>query len=315
MRVLITEAIWPEGIDELESFATVEHDPTLERDRAALLEKVSSADALIVRNQTRVDAELLERAASLRVVGRLGVGLDNVDLAAARERNVPVVYARNANAVSVAEYAMAAVLHISRNLSGASASVKSGAWDRKGFGGREVYGKTLGLVGVGEISHRVARRAAAFGMRVMGHDPFVAPYDYPIVETGVELVYLEELLSASDFISLHVPLNESTRNLFSNETFERMKPTAWLINSSRGGVVDETGLALALERGILGGAVLDVFAEEPPRSDNPLMDLENVILTPHVAGLTEEAQVRTSVLVAREVVKILRGEESLCVAG
>lgn len=313
MKVLVTEGIWPEGMEELESFATVEYDPELGKDREALLQKVRSADALIIRNQTQVDAALLEAGSSLKAVGRLGVGLDNVDLAAARERNVPVVYARNANAVSVAEYVMAAVLHVSRDLAGANADVKAGGWNRKGFGGVEVYGKTLGLVGVGEISHRVARRAISFGMRVLGHDPFVAPYDYPLVETGVEPTNLDDLLAGSDFVSPHVPLNEGTRNLFSREAFEKMKPTAWLINTSRGGVVDEAELARALDEGSPGGAVLDVLVEEPPRPDNPLLARENVILTPHVAGLTEEAQARTSTLVAREIVKVLRGERSLCV--
>lgn len=208
---------------------------------------------------------------------------------------------------------MAAVLHVCRDLAGASADVKSGGWDRKRFGGVEVYGKTLGLVGVGEISHRVARRAVVFGMRVLGHDPFVAPYDFPLVETGVEAADLDDLLTASDFVSLHVPLNESTRNLLSKEAFEKMKPTAWLINTSRGGVVDEIELARALENGLLGGTVLDVFAEEPPRAGNPLLARENVVLTPHVAGLTGEAQARTSALVAREIAKVLRGERSLCV--
>lgn len=315
MKVLVTELIWPEGVHELESFGEVTYDPQLGQKPEELQEQAATADALIVRNQTQVDSALIEASPALKAVGRLGVGLDNIDLAATRARDIPVVFARNANAVSVAEYVMAAMLECSRNLSAANRDVRDRNWDRKRFTGTELYGKTLGLVGVGEIAQRVARRAVAFGMRVVGHDPFVAPYDYPVVETGIELVELDELLQASDFITLHVPLNKGTRDLFSYSTFERMKSNAWLINTSRGGVVNEKDLAQALDEDLIGGAVLDVLEEEPPAADHPLLRHDRVVLTPHVAGLTEEAQVNTSVLVAREIIKVLRGEPSLCVVG
>lgn len=315
MKVLVTELIWPEGLDELGALGEVEYDPDLWQKPEELRERTASADALIVRNQTRVDATLLERGAALQAVGRLGVGLDNIDLEAARSRGVPVVFARNANAVSVAEYVMAAVLLASRNLYAAGADVNAGGWDRKRFTGSEVYGKTLGLVGVGEISRRVARRASAFGMRVVGHDPYVAPHDYPAVELGIELLDLDALLAESDFISLHVPLTPGTRSLLSLEAFRKMKPNSWIINSSRGGVVNEKDLARALDERLVGGAVLDVLEQEPPQKGNPLLGRERVLLTPHIAGLTEEAQVRTSVLVAREVIKVLNGQPSLCVVG
>ena len=245
-----------------------------------------------VRNQTRVDATLLEHGPSLKAIGRLGVGLDNIDLEAARDQAIPVVLARNANAVSVAEYVMAAILQCSRNLFAADAEVRAGTWDRRRFTGSEVYGKTLGLVGMGEIGQRAARRATAFGMRVLGYDPYVALYDYPIVETGVELVDLDALLGSSDFVSLHVPLNPSTWHLFSWATFEKMKPGAWLINAARGGVVDEADLARALEGGLLGGAVLDMLEEEPVSKTSPLLRQDHVVFSPHIAGLTEEAQVK-----------------------
>lgn len=312
MKVLISELIWPEGLAELEDFASVEYDPELWRAPETLHNKVETADALIVRNQTRVDRNLLESGPSLKTIGRLGVGLDNIDLEAARDRGISVVSARNANAVSVAEYVIAAILQCCRKLSAADEDMRKGNWNRRRFTGSEVHGKTLGLVGVGEIAQRVARRAGAFGMRVLGYDPYVVPYDYPVAETGVELVDLDCLLSVSDFVSLHVPLNGSTRGLLSLETFEKMKPDAWLINTSRGGVVDEAELAHALEEALISGAVLDVLEEEPPSSDHPLLGQERVILTPHVAGLTEEAQINTSVLVAREVKKVLDGQPSLC---
>ncbi len=307
--------IWPEGLDKLAASSRVVYDPDLWRDPQRLREEVEPADALIVRNQTRVNATLLESSVSLKAVGRLGVGLDNIDLTAARYRGIPVVYARNANAVSVAEYVMAAVLGCLRDLSGADEDVRAGNWNRKRFTGSEVYGKILGLVGVGEIAQRAARRAAAFGMRVMGYDPYVAPYDYAPVEIGIEMVDLDTLLARADFVSLHVPLNGSTRNLFSLEVFRKMKPNAWLINTARGGVINEADLAHALDEGLVGGAVLDVLEEEPISKESPLLVRDNVMLTPHIAGLTEEAQVKTSVLVAEEVIKVLRGQPSLCVVG
>ena len=254
MKVLVTELIWPEGLRELESFSEVTYDSQLWQKPEELREQAASADALIIRNQTQVDATLIEASPSLKAIGRLGVGLDNIDLEAARAQNIPVVFARNANAVSVAEYVMAAMLECSRNLSAANRDVRAGSWDRKRFTGSELYGKTLGLVGMGEIAQRVARRAVAFGVRVVGHDPFVAPYDYPVVETGAELVDLDELLQEADFISLHVPLNKGTRGLFSFSVFEKMKSGAWLINTSRGGVVDEKDLAQALDANLIGGA-------------------------------------------------------------
>lgn len=313
MKILVTELIWPEGIKELETFGEVVYDPQLGQKPEELRELAASVDALIVRNQTQVDSALLEAAPSLKAVGRLGVGLDNIDLEATRANDVTVVFARNANAVSVAEYVMAAMLDCSRNLSAANLDIREGNWDRKRFTGSELHAKTLGLVGVGEIAQRVARRAAAFGMRVVGHDPFVAPYDYPVVETGVELMDMDELLQSADFITLHVPLTKGTRDLFSYSAFEKMKPEAWLINTARGGVVNEEDLARALDENLVGGAVLDVLEKEPPAADHPLLRHDRVVLTPHVAGLTEEAQVNTSVLVAREVVKVLQGEPSLCV--
>ena len=168
---------------------------------------------------------------------------------------------------------------------------------------------------MGEISQRAARRAGAFGMRVLGYDPYVAPYDYAPVETGIELVDMDTLLTEADFVSLHVPLNESTSNLFSLAVFRKMKPSAWLINTSRGGVVNEADLARALEEEVIEGAVLDVLEEEPISKNNPLLGRDRAVLTPHIAGLTEEAQVKTSILVAEEVIKVLRGEPSLCVVG
>ena len=313
MKVLITELNWPIGIELLEAKGwDVHYDPGLWKDREALLELIPSADALIVRNQTRVDAELIGRGGRLKVIGRLGVGLDNIDLGAAAERNIPVVYGRNANAASVAEYVFAAMFAFARRIREAAADVRSGGWDRRGFTGVELAGKTLGLIGVGEIGHRVAVRAKAFGMNVIGYDPFVAPYDFPAAETGISLADLDRVLAESDFLSVHVPLTRETRNMLDMGAFRKMKRGAVLINSARGGVVNEADLNEALASGAIAGAVLDVLETEPPAKDHPLLKRDNCLITPHIAGLTEESQSRTAELVSREVIRELEGRVSLC---
>lgn len=315
MKVLVTETIREQSLEELHPNCEVEYDPELWRDRAALLEKAADAHALIVRNQTRVDGDLIAAANSLEVIGRLGVGLDNIDLEAARSGKVKVVAAKNANAVSVAEYVIAAMLHVSRDIFAANRDVRAGNWNRGRFTGSEVYGKTLGLVGVGQIAQRVARRAKDMGMNVIGHDPFVAPYDYPVTEIGVELTDLDSLLARSDFVSLHLPLTETTKGIFGTSAFEKMKTDAWLINTARGGIINEDDLAAALDDGEIGGAVLDVLSTEPVGSENPLLARDAVILTPHIAGLTRESHENVSTLVAREVANVLNGRPSNCVVG
>lgn len=313
MKVVITELIWPIGIEQLENMGwTVVYDPGLWKDSDELAKQLQNADALIVRNQTQVTKELLQQGQQIKVIGRLGVGLDNIDLSAAAERNVVVVFGKNANATSVAEYVIGSIFTSIRSLTEASVDVKQGNWDRKRFTGGEISGKVLGLIGVGEISHRVAVRARALGMKVVGYDPFVSPYDFPIVESGVELTSLDRLYAESDFISLHVPLTAQTRNLIGQDALKQMKPSAFVINSSRGGIINEKELVYALENKVIAGAVLDVLEQEPPKADHPLVALKNCIITPHIAGLTEESQVRTSELVANEVIHELEGRKSLC---
>ncbi|SHE31628.1 (S)-sulfolactate dehydrogenase [Desulfofundulus australicus DSM 11792] len=310
MKIVVSEFIWEEGLQILSEQGDVVYNADLWKED--LVRELVDADALVVRNQTRVTREMIRRASRLKVIGRLGVGLDNIDLAAAREAGIPVVYARNANAISVAEYVFAAMLTFARRLEEATAHVKGGGWNRRLYTRMELYGKTLGLIGTGEIGTRLAHRAQAFGMKILGYDPFIPPYEVACTEFGVQLTDLETVLSRADFVSLHVPLNSATRNLINRETLALMKPSAYLINTSRGGVVNEDDLYHALKEGRISGAALDVLVQEPPQ-DSPLFKLDNVILTPHIAGLTEEAQVKTSVLVAQEVVKILRGEPSSCV--
>lgn len=310
--IVVTEMLAPPGPELLEaSGRPVKIEPTLWSEPARLRALLGEAEALIVRNQTRVTAELLDAAPRLRVVGRLGVGLDNIDLAAARERSVAVTSARNANAIAVAEYVLAAMLHIARNFAAADASVRAGQWDRAQFGGTELWGRTLGLVGVGEIGRRVAKRAQSFGMTVLGHDPLVGPYDFAPAEQEITLLPLDELLARADVVSLHVPLVPATRYLINAEQLSKMRSHAVLINTSRGGIIDEAALLNALDSGRLYRAVLDVSEIEPLPVQSPLRTCEAAILTPHVAGLTAEAQERTSRLVISDVLRVLSGERAI----
>lgn len=311
MRILITELNWPRGISLLEAAGDVTYDKTIFKDRPRLLTALADVDALIVRNQTQVNSELLAAAPNLKVVGRLGVGLDNLDLPALRARNVTVVTGGTANAISVAEYAMGAFLAMARRLVPADASTKAGGWDRAAFTGFELYGKTLALVGLGDIGARVARRGAAFGMRVVAYDPLITAAHFNAAEHGVALLPLDEVLRQADFISLHVPLLPSTANLINAERLATMKPGAYLVNTSRGGIVDEAALAAALRAGKLAGAALDVRVNEPPGANDPLAGAPNLLLTPHVAGITDEAQDRISMAVAEDVLRVLRGERPL----
>ncbi|WP_347488854.1 hydroxyacid dehydrogenase [Desulfoscipio sp. XC116] len=310
MKSVITELNWDQGNKILSETGDIIYDPDLWK-KPELFQVIQDADALIVRNQTKVTRSLLESAPELKVIGRLGVGLDNIDLQAAKDSGVAVIYARNANAISVVEYVFTAMLTFARCPAEATADIKQGNWDRKQFTGTEIYGKRLGLIGIGEIGTRLAARAKAFGMDIVGYDPFLPPYEIAVADFGVRLSSLEEVISCSDFISLHVPLNKATRHLINEQTLNLVKPTAVIINSARGGVIDEKALYEALVSGKLAGAALDVLEQEPPLG-SPLLELDNIILTPHIAGLTEEAQVKTSVLVAEEVIKVLNGKPSSC---
>lgn len=313
MKILVTELMWDDGIEALRQKGyTVDYDMELSRKREEMLGLLPEYDAVIVRNETKVDTEFLETAVKTQVIGRLGVGVDNIDLEGARERNIPVISARNANATSVAEYVIAAMLDASRPLAAADQDVREGNWNRKFFTGMELNGRTLGLVGMGEIAHRVAKRAKAFGMRVIGFDPFVAPFDHVVQETGIEQVEMEELLKQSDYLSIHVPLTKSTKHLINRENLKLMKDEAYIINSARGGIVHEEDLAEAVAAKQIAGAYLDVLETEPVTEDSPLIKAEGIKLSPHIAGLTVEAQSRTAMMIAEEVDKVLHGARSLC---
>lgn len=305
--ILISEFISEDGLKRLgNSGLKIEYDPDLWKSPDRLEVLVSEAQALIVRNQTQVNSRLLEAAAHLRVVGRLGLGLDNIALEEARKRGVQVVWPRGANAVAVAEYVMAALLLLARNLGSASRHVAEGGWDRSSFGGFELQGKVLGLVGLGEIGIRVAHRAAAFGMRVLACDPARRSTDAGVEESGIKLVELQTLLGESDFVSLHTPLTSETLHLIDRTRLRSMRAGSYLINTARGGLVESAALAEVLRAGHLAGAVLDVVDPEPFPQRHPLRNVPNLWITPHVAGLTREAHQRVSEQLADEIILVLR---------
>ncbi len=281
-------------------------DPELVDERSALLAAVADAEAIIVRNRTQVDDELLTAAPRLRVVGRLGVGLDNIDMGACQRRGIAVHPATGANTRAVAEYVIASVMMLFRGAYQARDRMVDGAWPRGALQGRETSGKTLGLVGLGGIARLVAERATAFGMTVAAFDPFLTADDP--AWTGVTRVdNLADLLARSDAISLHVPLTDSTRHLINADSLGTMRSGAIVVNTSRGGVVDDAALAAAIRNGHIGGAALDVFETEPLTATAAEMfaDLDNVVLTPHIAGLTTESNERVSDLTVENVKKTL----------
>ena len=270
-------------------------------DTEQLHEAMARAHGLIVRSATKVTRELLEASPNLRVVGRAGVGVDNIDLAVATEHGIPVINAPEGNTVSAAELAMALMLAVARKVAAADSSVRDGEWERSSFSGMELRGKTLSLVGAGRIGAEVASRARAFGMRTIAHDPYLT--EDRAEELEVERVGLAEALSQGDVISLHVPLTPATERMIGRQELQSMKPTAMLINAARGGVVDEDALVAALEAEEIAGAALDVYETEPLQEGSPLRGAPNLVLTPHLGASTAEAQE----LVAFEIAEGVRG--------
>ncbi|HUH92957.1 MAG TPA: hydroxyacid dehydrogenase [Casimicrobiaceae bacterium] len=306
MRVLIAEFMDQAAVAYLASRHDTRYDAALGERREALLAAVADTDALIVRNRTRVDAELIGGARRLRVVGRLGVGLDNIDLPACAAREIEVIPATGANAQAVAEYVIASAFLLARGAYFATAAVAAGEWPRAALSsGRELHGKTLGVVGFGSIGRATARLARAVGMATVGHDANIPSEAEVWSAEQTRPLELDAILRETDVVSLHVPLTPSTRALIGREQLALMKPDAILINTARGGVVDEAALAAALRDGRLAGAALDVFEREPLGSRSALAGCPNLVLTPHIAGVTREANVRVSALVAEKVAEAL----------
>ncbi len=308
-EIVISEFMDEAAIREELGGFDVHYEPSLVDRRDSLIALLAGSRALIVRNRTQVDQSLLEAAPELRVVGRLGVGLDNIDLQACSARNIKVLPATGANDLAVAEYVITAALMLLRRSWFATGAMADGDWPRTELIGREASGKRIGLVGFGSIARETAARAEALGMQLAAHDPFLEPDD--AAWRGVENQSLEALAAASDIVSLHVPLTDDTRHLVDANFLARMRPGAILINAARGGVVHERALVDALRAGKLGGAALDVFESEPLDAESAALfrNVPNLILTPHIAGVTAESNVRVSRLTAARVAGHLRKGE------
>ncbi|MHB8495332.1 MAG: NAD(P)-dependent oxidoreductase [Casimicrobiaceae bacterium] len=306
MRIVISEFMDDAAVADLAWRFDVVYDRDLVDRPADLRGRLADAEALIVRNRTQVDFALLASAPRLRVVGRLGVGLDNIDTGACDARNVEVIPATGANARAVAEYVVAAAMLLLRGAYQSSVDVAAGKWPRAALsGGREIQGRTIGLVGFGSIGRETGRLARAIGMRAVGFDPRVAA-DSPVwAQEQTTAAAFAEVLARCDVLSLHVPLTAGTRNLIDAAAIASMPPGAILINTSRGGVVDEGAVAAALAAGTLGGAALDVFEREPLAAGSPLAGCPRLLLTPHIAGLTHESNLRVSTMIADKVAAAL----------
>ena len=303
-RVLVTEEIAQSGLQELRN-AGHEVDVRLGLSPAELLEAVVGANALIIRSATQVDAATLEAASDLIVVGRAGIGLDNVDVAKATELGVMVVNAPQSNILSAAEQALALLLAQARNIPQAHAALKDGKWERSKWEGVELYGKTLGVVGLGKIGALVAQRALAFGMRIVAFDPYIS--EERAKHMGVQLMTLDALLAQSDFSTIHLPKNKETTNLLDAAALAKTKVGVRIVNAARGGIVNEDDLAEAIRIGHVHGAALDVFAKEPT-TESPLFDLASVVVVPHLGASTAEAQDKAGVTIAEQVQLALAGD-------
>jgi len=307
-KVLISDKLADDGINFLNEQDDIQIHIQTGLTEDELCEIIPDYDALLIRSDTQVTAKVLKAAQRLKVVGRAGIGVDNVNLAVAMEQGIIVMNTPDANATTTAELAIAHMFSLSRNLPIANQSVRDGKWERSKLVGAEITHKTLAILGFGTIGRIVAQRGNGLGMRVIAYDPFVAPEIFE--NYAAEMVDLETLVKQADYLTLHCPLLEKTRNVIGREQLAMMKKSARLINCARGGLVDEAALYDALKEGRIAGAALDVYEQEPPK-DSPLLGLDNVVFTPHLGASTKEAQVAVSVEIARQVVKYLQTGEAI----
>lgn len=303
-KVLVADKLSSEGVDILKRSAEVDVKTGLPKED--LIACIGDYDALVVRSATKVTADVLAAAKNLKIIGRAGVGVDNIDVPAATQRGIVVVNSPEGNTIAAAELAMALLLALSRNIATADASMKRGEWERSKYLGVEVYNKTLGIIGLGKIGREVAKRAQSFGMPTIGYDPFLA--EDVAGKVGVKLVELDQLLRESDYISLHLPKNKETEGLINTSQFAKMKDGVRIINVARGGIIDEAALAEALKSGKVAGAAVDVYSSEPPAADNPLLCAVNIVTTPHLGASTEEAQRKVAVDVAEQIGDYFNGK-------
>jgi len=298
-KVLVSDSLATQGLEILEKATGIEvvNSPGLSPDD--LMQAIADADALVIRSATKVTGEVIEAAKQLKVIGRAGVGVDNVDVPAATNRGIIVMNTPGGNTITTAEHAIALLISLARHIPQATASMKAGKWQKKLFTGMELYNCTLGVIGLGNVGRIVADRARGLGMKVIAHDPFLSEAASSKIET--ELVSFDDLLARSDAVTVHVPKNKDTLGLLDAEAFAKFKPGALLVNAARGGIVDEAALLAALEQGQIGGAAVDVFVEEPPSEGHPLIAHEKVICTPHLGAATDRAQVNVAIAVSEQI--------------
>jgi len=304
MKVLVSDKLGDAGVKLFEEEDGIDVDVKTGMSPEELKEVIKDYDALVIRSATKVTEEILEAAENLKVIGRAGIGVDNIDVEGATKRGIIVMNTPTGNVVTTAEHAIAMMMALTRNIPQGTSSMKAGRWDKKKLQGREIYNKTFGVIGFGKIGSIVANRARGLKMRVIVYDPVVTPEK--IEKAGCESVSLKELYAQADYISVHVPKSKKTQGLINKKAFEQMKEGAMLVNCARGGIVDEDALYEAMESGKLAGAALDVFSEEPPPADMPLLQLDNVIATPHLGASTAEAQTNVAVMVAKQIISFLK---------
>ena len=299
-KVVVAEALADGAIEALDTACDVQ--VAVGANREELIAELGDAVALVVRSATRVDEEMIAAAPMLEVIGRAGVGLDNIDLESAEARGIVVVNAPDATTISAAEHTMALLLAQARRIPEADASLRAGHWERSALQGVELYGKTLGILGLGKIGEHVAERGAAFGMRIIAYDPIVSEEHAEAI--GVELTSLDDVLAEADFLTIHAPRTAETEGLIDAEALAGMKPTARIVNVARGGIVDEAALAAAVAEGVIAGAAIDVYEVEPT-TESPLFELSQVVVTPHLGASTHEAQHRAGTSVVEAVLSAL----------
>ncbi len=302
-KVIIADQINEKGIEDLKEVAEVVVDTAITQEE--LINKIKDFDAIIVRSRTKVTREVIGAADKLKIIARAGVGVDNVDVQAATEKGIMVVNAPESTSITVAEHAMGLIMTLARKISIADKSVKEGKWEKGRFMGIELNGKTLGIIGMGRIGTQVAIRAKAFGMEILVYDPYIT--EEAGAELGVTVVDLDYLIRNSDVMTIHVPLTPETKHIIAKPEFEVMKENAFIVNCARGGIINEDDLYDALKSGRIGGAGLDVFEQEPPEG-SPLLELDNLVATPHIGASTKEAQRDAAIIVANEVKKVFMGE-------
>jgi D-3-phosphoglycerate dehydrogenase len=302
MKILVSDNMAESGIERLMNVPEFDVEVNTSLTHDELRHIIKEYDALVIRSATKVTADIIEAADRLKVVARAGIGLDNVDIAAASKRGIVVMNTPEGNVITTAEHAIAMMLALSRNIPQATASLKGGKWEKKRFRGKEVFNKVLGVIGVGRIGRIVADRAMGLRMNVIGYDPYIS--SEVVDKLGIKGVTVDELFAQADYITVHTPMTQETRGLINAEAFKKMKKGVFIINCARGGIVDEQDLYDAIQSGIVGGAALDVFIKEPP-TDNPLLGLDQVIVTPHLGASTDEAQENVAIAVADQVIDYL----------